>query len=101
MMILLKGPNGLRRVEEGTPYRKLAGEVVVGSEADAVDTEMNDVLEKEGMGLGDFIEKSFKLLPEKIRPKHCTKCEKRKLVLNRVKDIGWVQAIKQIREIKE
>jgi hypothetical protein len=101
MMILLKGPDGLRRVEEGVPYRKLPGEVVVGSEKDVVESEMNNALSKEGMGLGDFIEKSFKLLPEAIRPTHCSKCEKRKLVLNRVKEIGWVQAIKQIREIKE
>jgi hypothetical protein len=101
MMILLKGPNGLRRVPEGVPYRKLPGEQVIGSEEGEEDTATNDALAKEGMGLGDFIEKSFKLLPEAIRPKHCSKCEKRKLVLNRVKEIGIVAAIKQIREIKE
>lgn len=100
-MIVLKGPNGLRRVEEGVPYRRLPGEQVIGSEADKTEEELNNALAKESMGLGDFIEKSFKLLPEAIRPTHCSACEKRKRVLNRVKEIGWVEAIKQIREIKE
>lgn len=99
MMIVLKGPDGIRRVPEGVPYRKLPGERVIGSEADAVETEMTNTLDKEGMGLGDFIEKSFKLLPEAIRPKHCSKCEKRKQVMNRVREIGIGAMIKQIREI--
>lgn len=98
-MIVLKGPNGIRRVEEGVPYRMLPGEQVIGSEMDKTEEELNNALEKESMGLGDFVEKAFSILPKAIRPTHCSQCERRKLVLNRIKEIGVKEAIKQIREI--
>lgn len=97
--ILLRGPEGLRRVEEGVPYRKLPGEVVIGSEQDTTEKELNDALEANMIPIGDFVEKAFKLLPEAIRPTHCSKCEKRKQVLNLVRKNGVVETLKKLREI--
>jgi hypothetical protein len=101
MLIVLKGPDGLRRVPEGVPYRKLPGEKVIGSERDETESELNDQLEKHEIPLGDFVERAFKLLPEAIRPTHCSACEKRKKVLNHIRSNGVLNTIKQIREIKE
>ena len=100
MMILLKGPNGLRRVPEGVPYRKLPGEQVVGSEHDPVEAELNNELHKYDTPMGDFVEAAFKLLPEAIRPQHCSKCEKRKQVLNHIRENGVMNTLQKLREIK-
>ena len=98
-LILLQGPSGLRRVQEGVPYRLLPGEQVIGSEQDKTEAELNDILDAQNIPMGDFIEKAFKLLPEAIRPAHCTKCEKRKQVLNHIRENGVMDTIKKIREI--
>jgi hypothetical protein len=98
-LIVLKGPNGIRRVPEDTPYRKLPGEQVWGSEEDKTEAELNDALSQEAMGLGDFVERAFKLLPASIRPTHCSKCEKRKQVLNHVRENGVLETLKRIKEI--
>lgn len=81
-LILIKGPGGIRRVEEGFVFRLAPDEKVIGSERDQTETELNKALAEEGMELGDFIEAAIKLLPDSIRPTHCSKCEKRKLVYN-------------------
>lgn len=99
-VILLRGPGGLRRVPEGVPYRKLPGEQVIGSEHDPTEKELNDVLEANRIPIGDFVEKAFKLLPEAIRPAHCSRCEKRKQVLNHIRENGVMATLKQLREIK-
>ena len=98
-LIVLRGPNGVRRVQEGMPYRLMPGEQVMGSEADPTEAALNDALEANMIPLGDFVEKAFKLLPEAIRPTHCSKCEKRKQVLNHVRENGVLETIKKIREI--
>jgi hypothetical protein len=98
--ILLNGPDGLRRVQEGVPYRMLPGEQVIGSEMDSTEQELNEALHKNNIALGDFVEKAFKLLPEAIRPTHCSKCEKRKRVLNHIRENGVLETVRQIREIK-
>ena len=99
-LILLRGPDGLRRVPEGVPYRKLPGEVVIGSEQDPLDAELNNALAEHSIPMGDFVEKAFKLLPEAIRPQHCSKCEKRKQVLNHIRENGVLNTIQKLREIK-
>ena len=98
--ILLHGPEGTRRIPENTPYRLMPGEQVVGSELDLSESELNDRLAEEKMGLGDFVEKAIKLIPETVRPVHCTKCEKKKLVLNKVRELGVVETFRQLWEIK-
>ena len=100
MMILLKGPDGLRRVPEGVPYRKLPGEKVIGSEQDRLEADLNNALSEHNIPIGDFVERAFKLLPEAIRPKHCSKCEKRKQVLNLIRENGVLNTIQKLREIK-
>jgi len=98
--ILIQGPKGLRRVPENTPFRLEAGEGVIGSERDETETQLHNELHAEGIGFGDFIEKAIKLIPEAIRPQHCSQCEKRKQVLNRVRELGVKETLKQLREIK-
>ena len=98
-LILIKGPGGIRRVEEGFVFRLALDEKVIGSEKDEVDKEISEELTKAGMGLGDFIERAIKLVPESVRPKHCSKCEKRKLVLNKVREIGVKETFNRLRKI--
>ena len=99
-LIVLKSPSGLRRVQEGIPYRLLPGEAVIGSELDRTEAELNDALVEHNIPVGDFVEKAFKLLPEAIRPQHCSKCEKRKQVLNHIRENGVLNTIQKLREIK-
>lgn len=98
--IVLRGPDGIRRVQEGVPYRKLPGEKVVGSQMDDTEAEVQGTLIEMNMGLGDFVEKAIKLIPEPFRPKHCSSCEKRKQVMNRVRELGVVETFKRLREIE-
>lgn len=98
-LIVLYGPNGLRRVPENTPYVLQPGEQVVGSEEDPTETQLNDMLVENSIPIGDFIEKAFKLLPEAVRPTHCSKCEKRKQVLNHLRENGVMETFKKLREI--
>lgn len=99
MNIVIHGPEGFRRVPENTPFKLALGEKVVGSERDETEREINEELSKTGMGLGDFIERAIKLIPEPVRPKHCSKCEKRKLALNKVRELGVKETFKRLREI--
>ena len=99
-MIVLKGPEGIRRVGENVPYRLLPGEYVLGSERDKTEEDLNDALAKESIKLGDFVEKAIKLIPAPLRPVHCTKCEKKRLVLNKVKELGLMETLRRMREIQ-
>ena len=80
--IILHGPKGVRRVLEGEPFRMDPGERVVRSEPSENELELDLALAEEQMELGDFVEAAIKLLPDSIRPTHCSACEKRKLAMN-------------------
>lgn len=97
MNIVIRGPEGFRRVAENTPFKLAPGEKVVGSERDETEAELNKALAEEGMELGDFIEAAIKLIPEPVRPKHCSKCDKRKLAYNEFSKRGK----KIFRDIKQ
>jgi hypothetical protein len=100
MKIVLQGPAGVRYVEEGVPYRLLPGEQVIGAEEDTSLQDLHGELAKHGLGLGDYVEKAFAALPAAIRPEHCSRCEKRKLALNRAKTIGIIAAVKEALAVK-
>ena len=99
-LIVLQGPEGIRKVPELTPYRLKPGEQIIGTTADPVETELQSALYTYQIPLGDFIEKAIKLIPAPIRPRHCSSCEKRKLVLNKVRELGVVETLRQVREIE-
>ena len=63
------------------------------------DPVVDEVIAKSSLQLGDLVEKAIKLLPESVRPEHCSKCEKRKQVLNRIRELGVVQALKELRNV--
>lgn len=81
--IIIHGPKGVRRVLEDEPFRLDTGERVVRGEIDGSDQfELDKALHEEQMELGDFVEAAIKLIPEAIRPTHCSACDKRKLAMN-------------------
>jgi len=97
--IVIQGPQGFRRVRENEPFRLAGGEEVVGSEPDETEQELHRELVEKQISLGTFIEKAIKLVPESIRPKHCSRCEQRKLVLNQVRKLGVRETLKRLKEI--
>jgi hypothetical protein len=99
MMIVLLGPDGMRQVPEGEPYRLLPGEQVIGSAADELEAKLEAELATHQVGLGDFVERAIAALPDAVRPKHCTQCEKRKQIMNRVREIGVVEMVKQVLKV--
>ena len=98
-MILIQGPNGIRRVPERTTFRLEPGEGVIGSEPDETEQELNTELASQGIPLGTFIETAIKLIPQSVRPTHCSRCEQRKLVLNEVRKLGVRETFKRLKEI--
>jgi len=102
MWILLRNENGdVRKVQEGVPYRMQPGEQVIGSAQDETERELAQELSVRQVPLGEFVEAAIKLIPEAIRPKHCSACEKRKQVMNRVRELGVLETIKQVLAVKE
>ena len=100
MMIILQDLSGnIRRVPEGIPYRMNPGEQVIGSELsyqqDRIDQEMKEQAQSAGIPYGDYLAKLTKVL----HIPHCSKCEQRKLIMNRISEIGWSEAIRKIKEL--
>ena len=60
---------------------------------------VDEVVAKSGLQIGDLVEKAIKLIPEKVRPEHCSKCEKRKQVLNRIRELGVMQTLRELRNV--
>lgn len=89
-MIQLKGPEGVRLVEEGRPYRLNSGEKLIGSISGDKNHPLNSVAIETGIGVGDLIAKitestGFKTWWNKQNGGNCKKCEERQAVLNYLK----------------
>ena len=95
--IILQGPKGIRKVAEGAPYRLEAGEFVAGSEMSVeVDKNASDLAalaNEHGIAWGDMLAAATKALG--IKP--CKSCEQRRLIMNRVSEIGVAKAFELIR----
>lgn len=100
MWIVIASTEGTRKVPEGVPYRLLPGERVIGAAEDETETELKAELDKQGIQWGDFVESVVQLIPEKIRPEHCTKCEKTKQALNHVRENGVLKTVKDVVKIR-
>ena len=96
--IILQGPAGIRKVAEGSPYRLEKGEFVAGSEAsfemDKNTTDLAKLSSEHGIAWGDMLAAATKALG--IKP--CKSCEQRRLVMNRVSEIGVTEAFRLIKE---
>jgi len=91
-MIRLKSPDGsIREIPENTPYKRLPGEVFVksdnrkGEEWEQDNKMLENIAKHRGVGVGDLVAKLTTVLG--IPP--CSSCEARKLVLNKLKIVGW------------
>ena len=95
--IVLQGPSGIRKVAEGAPYRLEKGEVVVGSEssfeASKNEQDLSTLAQQHGIAWGDMLAAATKALG--IKP--CNSCEQRRLIMNRVSEIGVAKAFELIR----
>ena len=96
--IILQGPAGIRKVAEGAPYRLEAGEFVAGSENsfenDKNTSDLVVLASEHGIAWGDMLAAVTKALG--IKP--CKSCEQRRLIMNRVSEIGVAEAFELIRE---
>lgn len=96
--IILQGPKGVRKVAEGVPYRLEKGEFVAGSEA-SFEASKNEqdlaiLASQHGIAWGDMLAAAMKALG--IKP--CKSCEQRRLIMNRVSEIGVTKAFELIKE---
>ena len=99
-MIVLQDIEGnLREVPAGIPYKMQPGERVVGSrasyQADLLDNEVKQQAESMGIPYGDYLAKLTRVL----HIPHCSKCEQRKLIMNKISQIGWAEALRQVKEL--
>ena len=95
--IILQGPQGIRKVAEGVRYRLEKGEIVIGSEAsfemDQNTTDLAILASEHGIAWGDMLAAATKALG--IQP--CKSCEQRRLIMNRVNEIGVANAFELIK----
>lgn len=94
---MLKSATGnLRYVMSGVPYYLQLGETPIGAitEAQKESQEPLNVMTQSGVQWGDAVAWATKKFG--IQP--CSACEKRRKVLNAIKQIGIVEAVKQIKE---
>lgn len=93
--IILEGPEGKRKVQEGKPYRPKHGEVVIGvesdnepvqyvqvSEAELLMREIETELKDDGHGLGSWAQYFAKPVAKLLGKTSCMSCEARKAALN-------------------
>lgn len=73
-MILLRGPEGDRRVRDGQVFRFKAGEYVVGSIGD----DLNSLITSDGLMLGNIVKK----VTTALGIRQCLKCKGRQRRLN-------------------
>ena len=96
-MIILQGPNGQRKVQEGEPYRLALGEIVIGSEKNIAAQkewgELQTLSEQQGIAWGDMVAAATKVLG--IKP--CSSCEKRRQIMNEVNKLGVAKAFELIK----
>lgn len=98
--ILLRGPEGERRIPDNTPFKFKPGESYIGSGRDGspdIATPQHEVdatLEDAGLKLGDAVA----WVTKKIGIKQCAPCKARQEILNNAKQLGWSETIRQIKE---
>jgi len=114
--ILLKGPAGERKVMEGTPYRRLPGEDIAGTQLDdtvpsytnvdpaaALVAEIEGELATDGKGAGDWAKRLLKPIASLLGKANCLSCEARRLVLNAVTKLtekhGKVEAKRIVKDL--
>lgn len=97
--IVLRGPEGERRIPDNTPFKWKAGEVYAGSghdgsaEVTPPSTNVDAKLEEAGLKLGDAIA----WVTHKMGIQQCAPCKARQEILNNVGKHGWAATIKQIK----
>jgi hypothetical protein len=101
--IILKAQDGRTKIVEAeTAYQRLESDGTVWEVVGVTTGEsaVDEVVKETGLGLGDIIKKGINLIPAPLRPKHCSKCEQRRLVLNRIQELGARETLKQLKAIK-
>lgn len=96
LLIIIEDANGKQRtVEEGQVFTLREGEKVIGSTAAVEEQkELADVARGTGLLLGDAVAKMTKAFG--IKP--CSACEQRRKILNRIRQQGVAETIKQLKE---
>ena len=104
--ITLKGPNGERTIPEGEPYKLLIGEAISGivwdcgyelsSGGSLQSEELSDKLHGDGVQWGSAI----KWVTSQLGIKQCSACHAREVILNHVKENGWIATLKAIKEVR-
>lgn len=91
--IILQGPNGQRKVQEGEPYRLEPGEMVVGSDKSGAGSADWALLNKQalesGSSLGDFVAALAKPAAILLGKTNCKSCDVRKLIIDLRKKLGF------------
>ena len=91
-MAIWESPDGTRRtIPDGIEFIKKPGERVV---PDVSFEEVKQAVDRAGLQVGDMIAALTKTLG--IKP--CASCEKRRLILNRIREIGLKDTITQLKE---
>lgn len=82
-MIILRGPNGERKVPEGAAYTKLPGEIVIGSDGGSnIDPIIDRIGAAAGVPLGKATALLLHPLAKVFGKENCTACEGRAMALD-------------------
>lgn len=93
-------PNKTRYLVAGsTSHRPPLGAINTGiidwtCEGGTQQSEVDAMLEKEGLKLGD----SIAWVTKKLGIQQCAPCKARQTILNHAKEVGWVETIRQLKE---
>jgi len=83
------------RHPEGTALRR-EGKALIAAPQRPEDVRFRQDLEQAGVQWGDAV----KWATDRLGIHQCASCEEAQAVMNHVKQLGWVEAIRQIRQIK-
>jgi hypothetical protein len=97
--IILETPNGTTyRWPDNQARTPVPGEKIVGVDwacgPQILEDEVNARLKEEGIQWGSAI----KWVTQRIGLKQCSSCKAREEILNRVKELGWAQTLKELKE---
>ena len=83
------------RHPDGTKLR-VEGKTLIADPQRPEDVRFRKELEASGLQWGDAV----KWMADKLGIEQCPSCRETQIVLNNVRQLGWAEAIRQIRQIK-
>ena len=94
IQILIQGPGGIKKVNEGEPYVLGLEERIIGAEGTDSTPDVQGELLNAGIQWGDAVA----WVTKRFGIRHCSSCQARREILNRMNELGLKEVIRRIKE---